>query len=93
MAGLRSYLRDIASGRRGAVAAFMLVTLVYIASLRGLLAVEKTIPHRGDHPLLPLEIGATILYTTALAFTIYVAGKRRIAKTRYAAIHSNVIRQ
>lgn len=76
MAKLWNYLREIASGRRGAAAAFTLVTLVYITSLRGLLAVEKTIPRGGDHPLLPLEIGATILYIAALGFTIYLYRKR-----------------
>jgi len=67
-----NYLREVVMGRRGVAIAFAIVTLVYITSLRGLLAVEKTIPHGGDHPLLPLEIGATILYVAALGFTIYL---------------------
>ncbi len=77
--GLRGYIRDVASGRRGAWLAFLGVTVVYLLTVKGLLAVEETLGARG-HPLGVYIFASTVLYAAAVLFTAYLYLGRREAR-------------
>ena len=59
---------------------FIIVTLLYISSLRGLYRVEKLLFADNPEPIRVLEYGVTLLYTAALLFTTYLWRKTKQQK-------------
>jgi len=57
------------------LAGFLLVTLLYLSSLRGLLMIEHKLFADDPGPIRLLELGVTLAYLAAAGFTVYIARK------------------
>jgi len=53
------------------------VSLAYVFAMHGLLAIQQRHFSDNPYPIQLLELGTTLLYIAALAFTVYLYRKRR----------------
>ncbi len=54
---------------------FLIVTALYLSSMRGLLRIEHKLFADDPGPIKLLELGVTLAYLAAVGFTAYIARK------------------
>ncbi len=54
---------------------FLIVTALYLSSMRGLLRIEHRLFADDPGPIRLLELGVTLAYLVAVGFTAYIARK------------------